>query len=46
MTTILYKTCEDCERCTWDAFVPHYNCLYKGNRIGHKAAHCTADSCY
>ena len=43
---ILYKTCEGCERCTTDAYVPHYNCIYGGRAIGHSASHCTADACY
>lgn len=43
---IRYTTCEGCERCTTDAYVPHYNCIYSGNAMGHSAAHCTADSCY
>ena len=48
MTTvnILYKTCEGCERCKVDAYVPHYNCLYQGRAIGHSMAHCTASGCY
>ena len=41
MTQILYKTCEGCERCTTDAYVPHYNCI-----CGKRKPHCTADSCY
>ena len=44
--TIRYRTCEGCERCTWDAYVPHYNCIYGGRSVGHKDAHCTADACY
>lgn len=43
---IRYRTCEGCERCKVDPYVPHYNCLYGGNATGHSAAHCTADSCY
>ena len=35
-----------CERCKWDTAVPHNNCLYGGNAIGHSKAHCTADACY
>jgi len=35
-----------CERCASDAYVPHFSCLYHGQRIGHKAEHCTADACY
>jgi hypothetical protein len=41
MTKILYKTCEGCERCTTDPYVPHYNCI-----CGKRKPHCTADSCY
>jgi hypothetical protein len=43
------RTIEDdgvCERCKWDTAVPHNNCLYNGNAIGHSKAHCTADACY
>jgi len=36
-----YKAAEGCERCTWDEFVPHYNCHCRSNR-----AHCTSDYCY
>jgi hypothetical protein len=43
---IRYRTAEGCERCKTDAYVPHYNCLYHGNAMGHSAAHCTADACY
>ena len=43
---IRYRTCEGCERCKTDAYVPHYNCIYQGRAMGHNAAHCTADSCY
>lgn len=43
---IRYRTCEGCERCTTDAYVPHYNCIYQGKAMGHSAAHCTADACY
>ena len=43
---IIYKTCEGCSRCEVDEYVPHYNCIYKGNAVGHSAAHCTADACY
>ena len=38
---IRYKTCEGCERCTTDPYVPHYNCKCGANR-----AHCTSDYCY
>lgn len=49
--TIRYKTCEGCERCKVDAYVPHYNCIYYHGKyprpaVGHKDAHCTADACY
>ena len=44
--TIRYRTCEGCERCKVDAYVPHYNCLYQGRAMGHSPAHCTADACY
>lgn len=46
VVTPMYPTVEGCARCAADAYVPHYNCLYHGNAIGHSAAHCTADSCY
>lgn len=39
--TINYPTCEGCERCTTDPYVPHYNCHCGANR-----AHCTSDYCY
>jgi hypothetical protein len=39
--TIRYRTAEGCERCTYDAYVPHYNCRCSGHR-----AHCTSDYCY
>lgn len=44
--TINYRTAPDCERCTTDEYVPHYNCIYGGKAAGHSASHCTADSCY
>ena len=44
--TIPYVTCDGCERCTTDVYVPHYNCNYNGIAIGHSASHCTADGCY
>jgi hypothetical protein len=44
--TIHYRTAEGCDRCTYDEYVPHYNCMYHGNAMGHSAAHCTADACY
>jgi hypothetical protein len=44
--SIRYVTSEDCSRCKVDAYVPHYNCIYKGKAAGHSAAHCTADACY
>ena len=36
---IRYRTCEGCERCKVDAYVPHYNCLYQGRAVGHSQAH-------
>lgn len=36
---------EGCDRCP-DIHVPHFNCLYGGNAMGHSKAHCTADACY
>lgn len=44
--SITYRTADGCERCTTDAYVPHYNCIYGGKRMGHSASHCTADACY
>ncbi len=44
--TIRYRTAEGCERCTYDEYVPHYNCLYHGKAMGHSEAHCTAHACY
>ena len=44
--TILYKTDPSCERCKIDPYVPHYNCMYSGNAVGHSSAHCTANACY
>lgn len=44
--TILYKTAEGCERCTYDRFVPHFNCRYNGKAVGHCEDHCTASGCY
>ena len=43
---IRYATCEGCERCTTDEYVPHYNCFYGGKATGHSEAHCTAHACY
>lgn len=43
---IRYRTCEGCERCKVDPYVPHYSCLYNGNAVGHSEAHCTASACY
>jgi hypothetical protein len=43
---IRYRTCEGCERCKTDEYVPHYNCIYQGRAMGHSLAHCTADACY
>lgn len=37
---------ENCKRCTTDAYVPHYNCMYEGKAMGHSRAHCTANACY
>jgi hypothetical protein len=44
--TIRYQIAEGCDRCKTDEYVPHYNCLYKGNAMGHSASHCTANACY
>lgn len=43
---IRYRTEPGCSRCENDPYVPHYNCLYKGERVGHSKDHCTADACY
>jgi len=43
---IRYRTEEGCERCTYDEYVPHFNCMYHGKAIGHSTAHCTANACY
>lgn len=43
---IRYRTAEGCERCTYDEYVPHYNCMYHGKAVGHSEAHCTAHACY
>ena len=46
---VLVKIDDECERCIQqgeDIYVPHFNCLYNGNAIGHGATHCTADACY
>ena len=43
---VRYQTAEGCERCTTDAYVPHFSCLYGGKAVGHSAAHCTASACY
>ena len=43
---VRYQTAEGCERCTWDVYVPHFRCVYYGERVGHSKAHCTADGCY
>lgn len=43
---IRYRTEEGCERCTTDEYVPHFNCMYKGNAVGHSPSHCTANACY
>lgn len=43
---IRYATAEGCERCTYDEYVPHYNCMYHGTAMGHSEAHCTASACY
>ena len=40
-------TCkQDCERCKTDDFIPHYNCMYQGQKNGHSEGHCTANACY
>jgi hypothetical protein len=44
--TITQKAVADCERCSTDASVPHFMCLYGGNRMGHSESHCTASACY
>ena len=44
--SVTYRTADGCVRCTTDAYVPHYNCIYGGNRMGHSPSHCTADACY
>ncbi len=46
--TVIRKVDTDCERCKRrDAYdVPHFNCMYNGQRSGHSAAHCTANACY
>lgn len=38
---IRYETKPDCERCTYDEYVPHGNC-----RCGANKPHCTSDYCY
>lgn len=43
---ITYRTADGCERCTTDAYVPHYNCIYNGKAPGHTLGHCTANACY
>ena len=43
---IRYQTEEGCERCTHDEYVPHFRCVYYGERVGHSKAHCTASGCY
>lgn len=35
-----------CDRCTTDAYIPHFNCMYAGKAIGHSEGHCTANACY
>ena len=44
--SITYRTAPGCARCTTDAYVPHYNCIYNGEAPGHTLRHCTADACY
>lgn len=44
--TVNYKTDPTCPRCKTDKYVPHYNCMYHGNAVGHSKAHCTANACY
>ena len=43
---VRYQTEEGCERCTYDIYVPHFRCVYYGERVGHSKAHCTASGCY
>jgi len=47
MTTTTHVQCS-VEGCTYPypEYVPHFNCLYNGNAIGHSKCHCTADACY
>ena len=50
MTTTYVDDCVECEgaKSRGEAPVPpHFNCLYGGKRMGHRAAgHCTANACY
>lgn len=43
---IVQRAVADCERCKTDVYIPHYNCMYDGKKIGHSVAHCTANACY
>ena len=36
------NTCTECATTP----VPHDNCLYSGNAIGHSDTHCTANACW
>ena len=44
--SIRQRAVADCERCTTDAYIPHFNCMYAGKAIGHSEGHCTANACY
>jgi hypothetical protein len=50
MTITYVDGCVECEgaKARSEAPVPpHFNCLYKGQAAGHRAAgHCTANACY
>jgi len=43
---IIQNAVDGCERCTTDAFVPHFSCMYAGRAMGHSESHCTASACY
>jgi hypothetical protein len=38
--------CIECAPGSKGDYIPHFNCMYNGNRIGHSVGHCTADACY
>lgn len=44
-STMVIECVANCEQCP-NPYVPHFNCLYGGNEIGHSKAHCTANACY